>query len=391
MTTGDTPPPLPTAPPVVPPPLPTSEPPPAPAEAQLSFSCRTCGSQIFYAPGTTELRCGACGTVQRIEPEGTVDEHSYDEWAALPKKPVAMIAEQVLVCRNCGAQTETDDIAGICQFCGGVLVAQNQPDGLIAPEAVVPFHYDKAGANDAFRSWVRSRRFAPSALKKVGSTEKIRGTYIPHWTYDAQTATDYDGQRGDYYYTTHTRTVSDGKGGTRTETYQQRHTRWRDAAGRVTRGFDDIVVPASNRLDAETLEKMGPWSLHDARAYQPEYLAGYSALRYEVDPDTGLGTAKHHMGSVIEGDVKADIGGDEQRITVMDIRYAATMFKLLLMPLWIASYVFGGTTYQVLVNANTGEVVGDRPISKVKVALAVAGAVIVIAVVLVAIVLSRRS
>lgn len=399
MTTGATPPPLPGTPPAVPPPLPTAEQagPPAPpvvtptGDGRLSFSCRTCGSQIVYVPGTTELRCGACGTVQRIEPEGTIDEHSYDDWASLPKKPVATIAEQVLVCRNCGAQTETDDIAGICQFCGGVLVSQTQPEGLIAPEAVVPFHFDKAGANTAFRTWVRSRRFAPSALKKVGSTEQIRGTYIPHWTYDAQTATDYDGQRGDYYYTTHTRTVSDGKGGTRTETYQQRHTRWRDANGRVTRGFDDIVIPASTRLDAETLEKMGPWSLHDARAYQPEYLAGYSALRYEVDPDTGLGLAKQYMGTVIEGDVKADIGGDEQRISVMNVRYAATMFKLMLMPLWIASYVFGGATYQVLVNANTGEVVGDRPYSKLKIALAVIAGLVVAAAIVVAIVLARRS
>ncbi|MHA3704618.1 hypothetical protein ACXR2U_20800, partial [Jatrophihabitans sp. YIM 134969] len=386
------------SPPAVPPPLPGTVPASpartttvaAPAAGQRSFACPTCGSQVAYVPGTTEMRCGACGTIVHIAAEGTIDEHSYDDWAALPKKPVATIGEQVLVCRNCGAQTETDDIARLCQFCGGVLIAQTQPDGLIAPEAVVPFHVDKAGANGAFRTWVRSRRFAPSALKKVGSTEQIRGTYIPHWTYDARTATEYDGQRGDYYYVTRTRTVPDGKGGTRTETYQERHTRWRDAAGRVSRAFDDVLIPASHRLDAETLDKMGPWTLRDARAYQPEYLAGYSALRYEVDPDTGLGQAKSSMGQVIEGDVRADIGGDEQRIQVMNVQYAATMFKLMLLPLWIASYVFGGRTYQVLVNANTGEVVGDRPYSKLKITLAVLAGLIVAAAIVVAVVLARR-
>ena len=357
---------------------------------QLSFTCPNCGSQIYYAPGTTSLRCGACGSVQTIEPTGTIGEHSYDAWAALPPKPVATIGEQVLVCQGCGAQTETDDIAGICQFCGGVLVAQSQPEGLIAPEAVVPFHLDKQAANSAFRTWVRSRRFAPTALKRVGSTEQIRGTYIPHWTYDAQTATDYDGQRGDYYYVTRTRTVSDGKGGTRTETYQERRTRWSHASGHVARPFDDLLVPASHRLDAETLEKMGPWTLGDARAYQPQYLAGYSALRYEVDPDTGLGYAKQRMENVIEGDVRSDIGGDEQRIDVMSVRYAMVMFKLMLLPLWIASYVFGGKTYQVLVNANTGEVIGDRPYSAVKIALAVLAGLIVVAAIVVGIVLARR-
>jgi Zn finger protein HypA/HybF involved in hydrogenase expression len=360
-------------------------------EATLRFTCRTCGSQIQYVPGTTTLRCTSCGTVQPITPEGTIDEHSYDAWAALPPKPVATIGAQVLQCQNCGAETETDDIAGVCQFCGGVLVATTQPEGLVVPEAVVPFHVDKTGANDAFRTWVRSRRFAPSALKKVGSTEAIRGTYIPHWTYDAHTATDYDGQRGDYYYVTRTRTVSDGKGGTRTETYQERHTRWRNADGHVERSFDDVLVPASHRLDEETLQKMGPWTLRDARAYQPDYLAGYSALRYDVDPDTGLGLAKSYMGGVVEGDVRADIGGDEQRIEVMNIQYAAVMFKLMLLPLWIASYVFGGKTFQVLVNANTGEVVGDRPYSAVKITLAVLAALVVVAAIVVAVVLARRS
>lgn len=393
MSTGDTtgavPPPLPPAAPGFPPSAPPVAAAPK-AAGPLRFSCRTCGAQIVYTPGTTELRCGTCGSVQRIEPEGTVDEHSYDEWADLHSKRVAMIGSQVLVCQNCGAQTETTDIAGTCQFCGGVLVAATQPEGLVAPEAVVPFHLDKPRANQAFAAWVRTRRFAPSALRKVGSTEAIQGTYIPHWTYDAQTETDYDGQRGDYYYTTHTRTVSDGKGGTRTETYQQRHTRWRGASGHVARGFDDVVVPASHRLDEETLEKMGPWTLGDARAFQPDYLAGYSALRYDVDPDTGLGYAKQRMESVVEGDVRQDIGGDEQRIEVMQVRYHATMFKLMLLPLWIASYVFGGKTFQVLVNANTGEVVGDRPYSKLKITLAVLAGIIVAAAIITVVVLSRR-
>ena len=52
--------------------------------------------------------------------------------------------------------------------------------------------------------------------------------------------------------------------------------------------------------------------------------------------------------------------------------------------------MYGGKTYQVLVNANTGEVVGDRPYSKVKIALAVLAGLIVVAAIVVAIVLGRR-
>jgi Zn finger protein HypA/HybF involved in hydrogenase expression len=372
-------------------------PPPLPADSAAAlpaprFTCRNCGAQTYYAPGTSVLRCPACGTEQTIEDDGrSIVEHSYDEWASLPPKPVATIAKQVLQCQNCGATTETDLLAGRCQFCSGVLIALASPPGLIVPEAVVAFGIDQQAANTAFAQWVRSRWFAPNALKKVGSTEAIKGTYVPHWTYDAQTQTDYAGQRGVHYWVTVSRTVSDGQGGTRQESVQEMRTQWWPASGQVARDFDDVVVRASRQLPPERLEQAGPWELARAVPYRAEFLAGYSALRYDVDPDAGLQDAREQMSSVIENDCRADIGGDEQLVSHMDVRYAAIMFKLILLPLWIASYLHAGKTFQVLVNANTGEVVGARPVSKVKVALAVLAALIVIAVVLTLYLLNRSN
>jgi Zn finger protein HypA/HybF involved in hydrogenase expression len=339
--------------------------------ATLEFTCPACGAETAYAPGTTTLKCPKCGAEQQIDAGAeTIDEHSYKEWAALPEKPVGMIGKQVLQCDNCGATTETDLIADTCRFCKGVLVAVQNPEGLIAPEAVVPFGIAGPAAVEAFRTWVRSRWFAPSALKRVGSTDSIKGTYIPHWTYDAHTDTAYEGQRGEHYYTTEFYTVSDGKGGTRTESRQVQHTRWYPASGQVKRNFDDVLVPASHRLTDKQFEKMGPWQLTDAQPYLPEYLAGYAALRYDVDPDNGLTTAKEEMRGQIREDCKSDIGGDEQRVSSMDVHYKALMFKLVLLPIWIASYLYGPKTFQVLVNANTGEVIGERPYSRLKITAA---------------------
>jgi LSD1 subclass zinc finger protein len=355
------------------------------------FVCPSCGSSIAYAPGTDVVRCTSCGAEQRIDhDDATIVEHSYDAWAALPAKPVATIGAQVLHCQGCGATTETTDLAGACQFCSGVLVAVDLPDGVIAPEAVVPFVVDRAAANASFVSWVRSRRFAPNALKKVGSTEAITGTYVPHWTFDARTNTDYRGRRGDHYWVTVTDTVPDGRGGTTTRTRQEQRTRWTPVSGRVARDFDDVVVRASTRLPAERLEKAGPWDLGTAVGYAPDYLAGFAALRYDVDPDAGRADAQARMEPVIEQDCRADIGGDEQHVGRMNVHYAAVMFKLVLLPLWIASYLYAGRSYQVMVNANTGEVVGEHPLSKLKIALAVLAGLLVVAAVVVGVILARR-
>src|SRR5439155_17500153 len=42
-------------------------------------------------------------------------------------------------------------------------------------------------------------------------------------------------------------------------------------------------------------------------------------------------------------------------------------FKHLLLPVWLASYRYRDTLYQILVNARTGEVVGRRPYSVAKI------------------------
>jgi len=187
-----------------------------------------------------------------------------------------------------------------------------------------------------------------------------------------------------------TDTVPDGRGGTTTRTRQEQRTRWTPVAGHVARGFDDVVVRASTTLPAERLDKAGPWDLRTAVGYEPEYLAGFSALRYDVDPDAGRAQAQAEMETVIESDCRADIGGDEQHVGRMNVQYAMVMFKLVLLPLWIAGYLYAGKTYQVMINANTGEVVGERPLSKVKIALAVLAGLIVVAAIVVGILLSRR-
>ena len=347
--------------------------------ASHSYPCQSCGARLEFAPGTNALRCPYCGHLQQLADTGRqVTEHRYDELATLPRKPVATLGKYVYGCQKCGAKTESDAIADVCQFCGAALVADVSGGEMVVPEAVLPFVVDRSGVREHLRKWVRSRWFAPSKLKRVSETEQLRGTYLPHWTYDARTVSDYTGQRGEHYYTTETYTDSDGN----TQTRQVRHTRWYPAAGRVARDFDDILVPATQRLDGKSLSRLTPWPLHLAQPYQPDYLAGYTALRYEVEPEAGLEVAKGQMANVIHNDCESDIGGDEQRVSSVDTRYFDLMFKLMLLPVWLAAYVYAGKTFHVMVNAHTGEVVGQRPYSALKIASAVAAAIVVIVIVI---------
>jgi DNA-directed RNA polymerase subunit RPC12/RpoP len=346
----------------------------------MNYPCGGCGASVEYAAGTTALRCPYCGHEQQLVATGRqVREHAFAE---LPQKPLTSLSAHVLVCEKCGARTESDALSERCQFCGAALVADTSAGDQIAPEAVLPFELDRDSVRAALRKWVSSRWFAPSRLKKVTEAESLRGTYLPHWTFDARTTSDYTGERGDYYYETETYTETvNGKSESRTR--QVRKTRWRSASGEVQRDFDDVLVPATQHVSSEQLDKLTPWPLVQAVPFQPDYLAGYQTLRYDLEPGSGLAEAKSRMAPVINDDCRSDIGGDEQRVHSVDTRYFDIMFKLMLLPVWIVGYLYAGRTFQVLVNARTGEVLGQRPWSVVKiVAAALVAVAVVVAIIL---------
>jgi DNA-directed RNA polymerase subunit RPC12/RpoP len=344
--------------------------------AATTFPCGGCGARLEFAPGSTGMQCPYCGFRQEIAAgDRRIREVAFSDLPALPRKPVGSIGAYVLVCQRCAARSETNETASVCQFCGAPLVIDPAASGQIVPEGVLPFGLDRGAVRDAMRTWTSSRWFAPTALKKVTETESMKSTYVPHWTYDSQTVSDYDGQRGEHYYVTESYT--DGNGERRTR--QVRRTRWHPARGTVSRAFDDVLVPGSTVLPTEKVDDLAPWPLDQAAPYQPEFLAGHFALRYDVEPEGGFTEARNRMAPVIAEDCRRDIGGDEQRVNAVDTRHSDVTFKLMLLPVWIASYIFAGRTWQILVNGRTGEVHGERPWSKAKIAIAVILAVIVLA------------
>ena len=352
---------------------------------QRQYPCAACGANVEFAPGTNVLQCPYCGHQTVLQDTGQqVREHDFAQFAGLPRKPVALLGKHVFVCQNCGAQTESDAISDRCRFCGAPVVAQVNPADQVVPEAVLPFVLDKRQLRESLGKWASSRWFAPSGLKKVSEAESAKSTYLPHWTYDTRTESDYQGQRGEHYYVTETYTENG-----ETKTRQVQKTRWHPASGRVARSFDDILITGTTKVSDKHLDALEPWPLTDAQPYRPEYLAGHETLRYDVEPEAGLDNAKQKIAPVIEQDCRQDIGGDEQRVERVDTSYYDVTFKLMLLPVWIACYIYAGKTYNIQVNGRTGEVAGERPYSAAKIAAAITGGVLLLALIIFLIIKSR--
>ena len=348
------------------------------------FPCSSCGADLVFEPQDGFLTCPYCGHKQAI-PESAEPVEEQQFWMYQQGRPEQMqqLASNALEvqCQSCGAKSIflPPQVAGRCEFCGVQIVAQpKSADPILTPGGLLPFRITQQQATAELRQWLSSLWFAPNDLKRFAQPEAIHGIYLPFWTYDTNTTTDYDGARGEHYWESETYYERDAQGHQVAKTRQVRRTHWYPASGRVSASFNDVLIPATNSLSSNRLTALEPWDLEELRSYDPAYLSGFRAQRYQVELAAGFQVAKMAIAPAIENDVRNDIGGDEQRIDNLATEYFQITFKHLLLPVYAGAYRYNRKVYQILVNGRTGEIQGDRPYSVWKIALLVISILILI-------------
>ena len=355
-----------------------------PTEKVHQFPCPSCGADLLYEPRDGFLTCPYCGHKDAIpQSAAEVVERSFEQYLRVRPEQMGQLASNALEvqCQSCGAKSlfMPPEVAGRCEFCGVQIVAQaKSADPIVAPEGLLPFALAQPDVTAKLRGWLSSRWFAPNGLKQFAEPEAIHGIYIPFWTYDTNTTTYYTGQRGDHYYVTETYYEKDSQGNQVQRTRQVQHTRWSAASGTVSRWFDDVLIPATVSLSSNRLRALEPWDLAELKPYNPAFLSGFKAQRYQVDLAQGFEHVKQVIAGQIESDVRQDIGGDVQTIDDLATHYSGVTFKHLLLPVYAGAYRFNNKVYQIVVNARTGEIQGDRPYSVWKILLFVAFLFVVI-------------
>ncbi len=348
------------------------------------FPCENCGADLEFHIGQQDLKCSYCGHEKLIElaPDAEITEQDFHailekvrEWQQQSGDNTNEGQSEV----RCGCGANVVFVGSLtsseCPYCGVPLQRDKVHDSpkRVPVHGILSFQVEKEKARMNLSEWVRSRWFAPNEFLQRGVEGRFNGVYLPFWTYDSLTFSRYWGARGDDY----TVTVTDSNNQTHTET----HTRWTSVSGSHQRFFDDVLVLATKGMNRDLMDSLEPWTLDNIQPFTQELLAGFMARTYEVELGEGFPIAKKRIDAGIESDVRNQIGGDKQRIDKIQTRYDAITFKHLLLPVWLLAYRYHDKTFQVLVNAVTGEVQGERPYSVWKITLmvlfvlAVAGAI----------------
>ena len=338
---------------------------------EFTFSCKQCGASLVFAPSTSSQKCEYCGFENKLDTKPDILEENDFQKALQSislnksKKPLTNIEAK---CPSCGGKFELKSYqrSTKCPYCNTPVITNIDIFYELHPEGLLPFKITHIDANKSFKNWLGSLWFAPSDLTKKTLEDNIDGIYIPYWTYDANTKSEYRGQRGDYYYVTVEKEVFIN-GEARLVREQERRVRWSFASGMVERFFDDILVGASKSIPRTIIDSLYPWDLENLVEYDAKFLSGYESQTYQVALDSGFKIAKKMMEITIRDEVRADIGGDLQRIDFLKTYYFDTKFKYILLPVYISKFKYKNKEYYFAVNARNGKVSGKRPYSYIKI------------------------
>jgi LSD1 subclass zinc finger protein len=347
-----------------------------------TFPCTGCGAKLSFAPGTRDLKCEYCGTTNAIaEDDSRILELDFNAFLKVLEDRMESVEVEQVKCGKCGAEQTLGGslFAGHCTFCGTAIVSKSYASRRIKPKSIVPFQVDRKRAAESFRKWVKGLWLAPGDLKKYAQSDAgLTGVYLPYWTYDCQTGSDYTGERGDDYYTNETYTTTNSKGESVVQTRRVKHTRWTPAAGHVDKFHDDVLVMASKSLPENISQSVMRFELKALVPYQPAFVSGFQAEAYQVGLKDGFATAKVAIDEAVHDLIRRDIGGDQQRIHQVSTRYSDVRFKHVLLPVWISAYRYRDKAFRFLINGQTGEVSGESPKSWWKIGFLVLGILIVL-------------
>ena len=271
------------------------------------------------------------------------------------------------VCRNCGApqafvesRTSTD-----CTFCATPTQRADVHDTETSEiDGLIPFALDEESAAQAVGQWASLQRFAPDSFRSHLEVISIKSVYQAHFSFGISCTTRYTGKRGDKV-----REIGNDKS-----------IQWSSVGGSFPIGFDNVMVAGNDGLDRTILEELGPWPVNSAQGFDRRLIAGHASHTFDRGPKDCLADARRLIDSDIEQVVESQIGGDYQKVKNRSTIIERVELRRLLLPVWLVVVRHEGTDFEIGVNGATGTVHGERPFSRVNIALNVLLAILILAI-----------
>jgi DNA-directed RNA polymerase subunit RPC12/RpoP len=329
------------------------------------YKCPNCGGTVKFDNADQNMKCPYCEAEFEItaladyqkEVESQARDHfdwktgSGETWEEGNLGDLGTGS-----CPSCGTKLigDKNTIAMVCPCCGNAQIVQKRVHGMLKPEYCIPFKLEKKAAVEALKQFCDGKRLLPDFFKKENRIENIQGMYVPFWLFDAKA------QARIRYKAAKEKSYSD-------ESYDYTKTDYYSVVRDGSLNFEKVPVDGSEKLDKAFMDAIEPFDYAQMNNFQTEYLAGYSAERYDVDVEASKKRASERIKNSIEKEFAGFITG----YSAVDVESSAVNIEggkvsYVLLPLWILNTKYNNENYQFIMNAQTGRFVGKLPVDKGK-------------------------
>ncbi len=339
----------------------------------FSTKCPSCSAKIPFDPKTQLWVCDYCGEKFTAEQIKSFEEQSKNENES-QSNTFEINEEESLqedydidygsaydldcyTCENCGAQIVADQntSATFCVYCGGYSLIKDRLTGKFAPQYIIPFKATKDEAKAEYLKFIKSRLFVPNSFKSEHNIEKITGVYIPFWSYSSDIHAIKSGTgtsvqtwtTGNYKYTKTTEYEFD-----------------RD----VETNFKNVPVDGSQKFDDDLMDSIEPFDFNKSVEFDPRYLSGFLAEKYDVDKNEAYKRAQLRMCNTTSKIIDNSIGYPVKSVTQNNMTERLGKVDYYLLPVYMLNTDYKGTKYLFAMNGESKKVVGNFPTDKGKVA-----------------------
>jgi hypothetical protein len=327
--------------------------------AGLPFLCSQCGGRMRFDPRLPALVCSYCGHQQPVDsvPAADTAEQVIDFVLPTSRAHRWSEARKQVACESCGgvALLDPGHLSGRCSYCGSnQLIDSPEAAELLEPHAIGLVSVDARAARRQAKEWLGKGFFAPDNLLRDTGALHLRLAYYPFWTFDGIFELPWTCQ------------VNQGS---------SRNPHWAPLSGSEFELYDDVLVPGLSVLEGADLDALAPFQLKEVVEFKPEHLAGWPAFSYDRSLADASLLARENVSARVRRRLSVSIepGREVRSIRNGSGRWSGGTFKLLLLPLWVGTYLFRGVTYRLLVNGQTGKVAGTKPRDDLKVAMVAVG------------------
>ena len=144
--------------------------------------------------------------------------------------------------------------------------------------------------------------------------------------------------------------------------------------------FDRIPVDGSTHFEDDLMNTIEPFNYDEMVDYNHAYLSGFLAEKYDVDSSKGEEVAKKRAEETIKNTFLESIKGYASTVIKnSNINNTIDNIEYVLLPVWMVNVKYKDKYYTFAMNAQTGEFIGDIPISKERAILFGIGIFLVIA------------